>query len=347
MSPDPEAGGEARPAPPTRSPLDRLEQLSKIFATALIPVIVALGGWWIQSTVEKDKQRAADLAAEQQRATDLQKVSLEYVKLAKEILASEKPPPKELTKWSWGLIDQMSPRKFDPEDLKNVIANDVRILPPPAPLERAPQSTPAKPSSLDGFVISVLRARTERRQGSTFSRTVGYYHVFFKGQKLPDLEGMTVERPGPGDNTVVGQQARSRLAAGIYPLYTHAGASRKYATYGYDDSLSPTAMRPAIRIEDTGVRAGVLIHPAQGYLWSIGTINLSGPLADASADIEYKDSAQRVIALIEAMKGKLGKDYPPSNNRIIPNAWLVIAGEPPDVVAPQDVDVEVTSDANP
>ena len=151
---------------------------------------------------------------------------------------------------------------------------------------------------------------------------------------------------------VLGSAARPELA------YTNFDF-RAGGTYNADNSYNSggtfadvytnyaTFLKVATAFEDTGVRAGVLIHPAQGYLWSIGTINLSGPLADASADIEYKDSAQRVIALIEAMKGKLGKDYPPSNNRIIPNAWLVIAGEPPDVVAPQDVDVEVTSDANP
>ena len=347
MSLEPDAGGGAKPQLPRRSPLDRLEQVSKIFATALIPVIVALGGWWIQSTVEKDKQKAADVAAEQQRKTDDQKVSLEYVKLAKEILASEKPPPKELTKWSWGLIDQMSPRKFDPDDLKNVIASDTRILPPPAPSERAAQSEFAKPSSLDGFVISVLRARTDRRPGSSFSRTIGYYHVFFKGQKLPDLEGMTVERQGPGNNSFAGIQSRSRLAAGVYPLATYAGASEKYRTSGYAESPSLSARPwPAIGIRDTDQRQGIIIHPAQGYLMSIGTINLSKPLTDAAANIEYKDSAQRVIALIEAMKEKLGKDFPGSNNQIIPNAWIVIAGEPSDV-APQDADVEVTTHANP
>lgn len=344
MSPNP-ASGELSPQPPTRSWLDRIEQLSKIFATALIPVIVALGGWWIQSAVEKDKQQAAELSSAQQRRTDEQKVSLEYVKLAKEILASEKPLPKELTKWSWGLIDQISPRRFDPEDLKHVIASDVRIL-PPALAERASQGTSVKPSKLDGFVISVLRARTERRPGKDFSRTVGYYHVFFNGKKLPDLEGMTVERSGPGDNTGVGRQAHTRLAAGTYPLSTHGSANGKYGTYGYDSALSPTASRPAIRIQDTGVREGILLHPAQGYLWSIGAIHPSRPLADASADIDYQDSAQRVIALIDAMKDKLGVDFPLSNNQTIPNAWLVIAGEPPDI-ASAEADVDVTADANP
>jgi hypothetical protein len=195
-------------------------------------------------------------------------------------------------------------------------------------------SASARTSSLDGFAISVSRARTERRPGTEFSRTVGYYHVFFKGQKLPDLEGMTVERQGPGDNTRVGQQAHSRLAAGTYPLYTHGGASGKYATYGYAGSLLPGATpKPAIAFRDTGDREGMLIHPAQGYLWSVGTVNLSGPLVDASSDIEYGDSAARVIALIDAMKDKLGDAFPTSNNQAIPNAWLTIEGEPPDTAA--------------
>jgi hypothetical protein len=307
--------------------LDKIEQASKILATALIPVIIAIGGWIIQTTIEKDKERAAQISSNQQSAADKEKVSLEYVKLAKEILTSEKQPPKELTKWSWRLIDQVSPRHFDPEDLDHVIEGNVKIPSPPANSERLRQRSWATPSNLDGFVISVLRARTERRSGSAFSRTIGYYHVFFDGQQLAGLDGMTVERQGPGDNSPAGAANHRRLEAGVYPLYTSGGD--RYRTYGYADpgglSVRPW---PAIRIEDTGDRAGIIIHPAAGYLMSIGTINLSKPLAGPAADIDYADSRQRTIALIDAMKEKLGNNFPGTNNMLIQNAWIVIAGEP-------------------
>ena len=61
-------------------------------------------------------------------AADKDKVALEYVKLAKEILTSEKGTPRELTKWSWQLIDKVSPRPFDPEDLKNVMNTSTHIF---------------------------------------------------------------------------------------------------------------------------------------------------------------------------------------------------------------------------
>ncbi len=61
---------------------------------------------------------------------------------------------------------------------------------------------------------------------------------------------------------------------------------------------------------------------------SIGTINLSKPLDGASADIDFADSRKRVAALIEAMKDKLGPNFPADNNMPIPNAWLVISNEP-------------------
>jgi hypothetical protein len=127
---DPQKGYSAdRKSPPTA--LDNVEQLAKIFATAAIPVIVALGGWAIQTTIEKDKERAAEIQRRQQSALDKDKISLEYVKLAKDILtSSEKGIPMELTKWSWQLIDGVSPVKFDPEDLRKLIARNDRI---PAP----------------------------------------------------------------------------------------------------------------------------------------------------------------------------------------------------------------------
>ncbi|HMF85657.1 MAG TPA: hypothetical protein VK635_30235 [Bradyrhizobium sp.] len=63
--------------------LNKAEQVAKIFATAAIPVIIGVGGWIIQTTIEHDKQEAAKIQQEQQRAVDKDKISLEYVKIAK------------------------------------------------------------------------------------------------------------------------------------------------------------------------------------------------------------------------------------------------------------------------
>jgi Fungal chitosanase of glycosyl hydrolase group 75 len=111
--------------------LDQIEQVAKISATVALPLIVAIGGWIIQTAIEDDKQRAAQIQADQQSALDQQRVSLEYVKIAMGILTSENAKiPKELTRWSWLLLNDQSPKKFDPEDLKKLIERDDRI---PAP----------------------------------------------------------------------------------------------------------------------------------------------------------------------------------------------------------------------
>ncbi len=111
--------------------LDKTEQVAKIFATAAVPVIVGVGGWIIQTTVEHDKERAAIVQQEQQRAVDKDKISLEYVKIAKDILTStEKDVPQELTKWSWQLLDGVSPVKFNKDDLNRLIARGERIPTP-------------------------------------------------------------------------------------------------------------------------------------------------------------------------------------------------------------------------
>jgi lysozyme family protein len=129
--PTPTDSGQSQPAP---SRLDKVEQGAKIFATAAIPVIVAFGGWIIQTTIEGDKERAAKIQREQQNAVDKDKISLEYVKIAKDILAStEKDIPPELTAWSWKLLDGVSPIKFDEDDLKRLIARKERIPAPSVP----------------------------------------------------------------------------------------------------------------------------------------------------------------------------------------------------------------------
>jgi hypothetical protein len=321
--------------------LDKFEQFSKIFATVLVPLVLAIGGWIIQTTVEHDKQQAAIIQAdrqsalerdrtEQQRTIDQQRVSLEYVKIAKEILTNSKEVPVELARWSWQLLNDVAPTKFDPEDLKKLIERNDRI---PAPAA-SPVALTAGPIDLNGFVIFVNRTRIERRDGKSFSRTVGSYYVTYQGEKLPDLGGATVEREGPGDNSMSGVLNHRRLEAGIYPLFTHAGAGNKYRTFGFAEPGSlQVPPWPALRLENTGNRSGILLHPAAGYLTNVGTINLSKPLAGPVDDIDFEDSRARVISVIQAMKDKLGNGFPSSNNQLIQNAWIVIADESQDSAA--------------
>jgi hypothetical protein len=179
----------------------------------------------------------------------------------------------------------------------------------------------------NGLIIFVERIRTERRVDSGFARTIGNYYVTYHGQKLPGLEGMTIEGPGPGDNSHGGQNRR--LEARSYPLFTHAGSGERFRTIGFATSNEQSARPwPAIRIEETEARSGILIFPAAGYLMGLGTINLSKPLDGPNADIDFQDSRARVIGLIDAMKAQLGSYFPSRNNEKIPSAWIVITGEP-------------------
>jgi len=180
----------------------------------------------------------------------------------------------------------------------------------------------------NGYVICIDRIRTEKRGSKPYSRTIGHYQAFYDNEPIPEISGVAVERQGQGDNSDTGVQNHRRLAQGSYPIFTHAGGSNKYRTYGYAD---PGGLKirpwPCIGVENTGSRSGVLIHCAQGYLMSIGCINLSGDLPNASADIEFNDSRARVIALIESIKQHLA-NFPGHNNQEIVSASLIIRGEP-------------------
>jgi hypothetical protein len=184
----------------------------------------------------------------------------------------------------------------------------------------------------DGYVIRIRRQRTERRRGGGV-RTVGNYDVFFRGQKVGGLEGMVLETYGPGDNTATGTAYHRRVEARTYPLGTHSsdGSVPKYATQGYTSSTTPFAKtRPAIRLDKTGYRGGILMHPGGGFLASIGCLNLSRPLSGPNDNIDYVDSRARVIAIIEDMRAKLGSAFPSRSWKTIPNAWMMIEGEPAD-----------------
>jgi hypothetical protein len=170
------------------------------------------------------------------------------------------------------------------------------------------------PPDKDHYYLCIERIRTEERRGINYPRTVGIYQAYFKGEKIPEISGMVCERQGPGDNTTIGQAKHARLKAGPYPLFTHAGASQKYSTHNFTQSTAIGALRrPCLRVENTGVREGVLIHPAQGFLWSEGCLNLSGPLSKATDNIDYVESRRRVLALIDSMAKNI-PDFPSADN---------------------------------
>lgn len=56
----------------------------------------------------------------------------------------------------------------------------------------------------NGYVVVVNRIRTERRAVTGAQRTIGVYQAYFDQKPIPGIGGLSVERPGPGDNTLSG-----------------------------------------------------------------------------------------------------------------------------------------------
>jgi hypothetical protein len=176
-----------------------------------------------------------------------------------------------------------------------------------------------------GFCISLQRIRQEKRTTKAYPRTVGNYTCYWNGTVLAGLNGQIVERGGPGDNSAtVGRSKHLRIREGAYPLSTHDGEG--YRTSGY--SSGRRKPKPGILLQDTGDRSAIIIHPGEDYLWSIGCLNPGFNLHDANSSVEFNDSRDRVIAIIEAMKAKMGARFPRRGDATIPDAIIVIQGEP-------------------
>ncbi len=176
-----------------------------------------------------------------------------------------------------------------------------------------------------GWELHIIRERTQKRASDGKVRTIGKYQVYHDGVAVAGLAGVTAESRGPGDNSVA--QNGRRVQAGSYPLWTQDGT--KYDTIGYAQSESTGARpKPGIELKKTGARSEILIHPGIGFLASIGCINLATNLPDASEPISYPGSRRRVIALIDDMRAYLGSRFPHQNGKQIPDAQVVIEGEP-------------------
>lgn len=209
---------------------------------------------------------------------------------------------------------------------------DLSASAPPPPPEPDDDGQPQV--TRPGFVLRLTRTHCERSRDQTFDRTVSTYAAFFDGVALPGLSGVAFERQGPGDNSQTGVQGHRRVRAGTYALTTHLGSRTDdagtplYKTIGFTGSTDVgAASRPSIRLLDTGARSGILFHPAQGYLWSVGCFNLSKPLG-ALGDMEWLDSRKHVIDMISAMRDRLGSRFPSANNAAIPDTVMIIEGEP-------------------
>lgn len=164
--------------------------------------------------------------------------------------------------------------------------------------------------------------RTSEQERGQRRRTVGSYQVFHNGQPRPGLSGFCAETRGPGDNSKTGNNRC--IEPGTYPLSTQDG--EKYCTIGFTANKNPAALRrPALLLENTKKRIGILLHPARGFLWSVGCINPARTLSNNDTDIDFIDSRTRVIAIIDDLIAYVGDEFPKKNGRAIPNATIVIS----------------------
>lgn len=181
----------------------------------------------------------------------------------------------------------------------------------------------------NGWVIRVRRLAQHHRDGK--SRTYGRYETFLDGRPIAGLRGFVCEAIGPGDNKTLNNG--KRIEPGRYPLFTHWRGA-KYASVGYapDTEAAGALKMPAIRVGDTEARTDILIHPGHPptpYLSSVGCFNLTAKLKPTQ-EMDYWESRARVIALLDSLRDFAPDAFVPTDITRIPNAWLLVEGEPGD-----------------
>ena len=208
------------------------------------------------------------------------------------------------------------------------IALEIALPPQAGSVVTPPAANGIPVPDRDGYVICVSRRRHDSVPGKR--RTVGVYQAFFNKVPIADIRGVTVEPHGPSDNGPNGVQDHRRIAAGVYPLFSHERPNMKYRTLNYaaagDIKQRPW---PSVRVENTGSRGGILIHCGGGFMMTIGCINFAAELLNPNSGIDFADSRRRVIAMIDSMKTRLGSDFPGANNRRIENACLIVSDDVP------------------
>src|SRR4051812_47216155 len=112
------------------------------------------------------------------------------------------------------------------------------------------------PITGQGWELHVNRLGIQQR-GSK-KRTYGAYQAYRNGQPVTNLAGHICECIGPGDNEHPG--SGKRIKEGRYPLWTQFG---RYRSTGYSTDMHTegASHMPGIRLEATGRRTAILIHP--------------------------------------------------------------------------------------
>ena len=164
-------------------------------------------------------------------------------------------------------------------------------------------------------------------------RTYGTYQVSRNGKAVSGLNGFMCEANGKGDLV---SDSGHRLKEGRYRLSTADGPNYKTVDYPDADVTDQTSPRPGILLLDTRPRYGIIVHPAHPkqpphpddlYLSSIGCLNPTSEL-NSDEDMDWSDSRQRVIDLIEDLKTFDPPPFVSATETLVQNAWIVIDGEP-------------------
>lgn len=183
----------------------------------------------------------------------------------------------------------------------------------------------------EGWELRVERIGLQQR--GELVRTFGRYAVAIDGVSQPHLAGFMLESRGPGDNST--PDNGRRIEAGCYPLTTHF---RSFVSMGYSQSASAVAEppMPAVRLLETGLRTGILIHPVYPpedklYVASVGCLNPTGPLAPEQ-NADFWDTRQRVIAIIDSLRRFQASAFAQNTPTPIVGASVVIEGEPTEIM---------------
>ena len=181
--------------------------------------------------------------------------------------------------------------------------------------------------TISGRGWEVLVERQRVQTAGDRRRTWGRYQVYRDGVAAAALAGFMCECVGPGNNAVA--DTGLRIEPGRYPLTTQFG---RYRTVGYSQDLSEAGLdpMPGFRLEDTGNRVAILVHPGHPpnlYLSSAGCLNPTGPLAPDQA-MDFWESRARVVALIDDLRRFAPEAFETEVNTPIDGACVVIVGEP-------------------
>lgn len=239
--------------------LDKLEQISKISVPIMIPIAVALIGYF-----------GSDLLNARQTVIEQKKIELEYVKIAQGVLSNVKPETDtRIVNWAYQTLFQLSPVKVSEEDIA-YLSQKRAPLPSSSPTSSIPGGIPADESDWPWLIV--LSNKQYDLQGAFCHGVLLSPTIVLTAAHCVDVNAENIEVLRP----VTGRSLKGATKVQVAKIIVHSG----YSTRTSQNDIAILTLARPLPPPFATISTERATDPSSGALAQVAAFDLLSPGED-------------------------------------------------------------------